>query len=627
MDISLSKTIFAANVGTASNPLKFVAASQTQESAEMPANINSGETGTTDNIQFIAQNKSIAEVSENFSRTLAKKMAAKASPDDQADENTKEQVQDSDTINLAESLMPQELLTLSVMPDIAIGVKVDTQLPQQIEIQASDNSVQLLTDSKTLQPPIVQVAEPIIPEPAQAASASPKLENEPVQPAIDQGQVKSETITPEISNNSPIEPESSQESAADTYAGKSEIIPDNRTLVSQTFTDDNKATNDSEKPVTISSQTAPLDTQTALSAENKATNGSEKPVTISSQTIPLETQTALSDKPVIISTSPSNQQSSKEAEPETLISDNKTTTSSEPAIVTSKSDTTDIPKVQLPNIQFADTDNQNQESPAKITEKTTPKNVDSDPRSHRGKTEFSDLLKDNKFHIETLSVKSVEQKMSQSQTQPSAPQAEKLNDLPLKQTSGPDMELGKQTPLVNSVQPVISEHLSASAPARAAGNAETAASVSSQIQESIYSSFRSGSQEIIIRLNPPELGKVAIKFTERDNVITGLLQVDKPQTRSQIQQSLPEIIQNLQDSGIQIKKIEVVLTNQQEQYTPKDQSSAAGQESWSGHQNSPNPEAQRNNNFYSEQLRYSDGFTELAEPRMQFIGSSINMLA
>jgi len=595
MDISLSKTIFAANAGTASNPSKFAATSQTQESSGMPANINNGETGTTDNIQVIAQNKPIAEVSENFSRTLTKKMAAKSSPDDQTDENTQEQIQDSNMINLAESIMSQELLTLPVVPDIALGIKVDNQLPQQIDqSQTSANSLQMLTDSKTIQPPIVQVAEPIIPE--------------SVQPVIDQGQIKSETITPEISNNLPIEPESSQESAIDTPAGDSNIIPDNKTSVSQTFSDDNKAANDSEKPVRIINPTAQSDIEMIL------------PDPLSGEVSPS------ADKPVIISTLLSNQQSSKEAEPQTLISDNKTATDSEPAIATNKSDTADIPKVQLPDIQFADTDNQNQEGSAQITDKTTPKNVDIDPRNHRGRTEFSDLLKDNKFHIDNLSLKSVEQKMTQSQTQPSVPQAEKSDDLPLKQTLVPDMELSKQTLLGNSVQPVISEHSSATASARAAGNGEAAASVSSQIQESIYTSFRSDSQEIVIRLNPPELGKVAIKFTEQNNVITGLLQVDKPQTKSQIQQSLPEIIQNLQDSGIQIKKIEVVLTNQQEQYMPKDQSSAAGQENWSGHQNSPNPEPQRNNNFYSEQARYSDGFAEFTEPQMQFAADSINML-
>ncbi len=122
------------------------------------------------------------------------------------------------------------------------------------------------------------------------------------------------------------------------------------------------------------------------------------------------------------------------------------------------------------------------------------------------------------------------------------------------------------------------------------------------------------------------------KNTHQDRVfkwfaeITGLLQVDKPQTRDQIQQVLPEIIQNLADSGIVIKRLEVVLTNQQDQYTLKDQSSTAGQDNWSGQQSSPDPESQRNNTTYNEWLTTIDNVTEFTESQMQLTESSINVL-
>ena len=162
--------------------------------------------------------------------------------------------------------------------------------------------------------------------------------------------------------------------------------------------------------------------------------------------------------------------------------------------------------------------------------------------------------------------------------------------------------------------------------AKTAGNADSGDSVGEQIQESIHSSFRPGSQQIVIRLNPPELGKVAIKFAEQGDDITGLLQVDKPQTRDQIQQVLPEIIQNLADLGIAIKKIEVVLTNQQDQYTLKDQSSTTGQDGFSGQQSSPNSQSQANNATYNEWLTNIENVTEFTESQMQLTDNSINML-
>jgi len=102
------------------------------------------------------------------------------------------------------------------------------------------------------------------------------------------------------------------------------------------------------------------------------------------------------------------------------------------------------------------------------------------------------------------------------------------------------------------------------------------AEIGKQILESIHSSLsqQGQDQQITIRLNPPELGKVFIKFDERDSQIIGLLEVSKPQTRIEIQQALPQIIQNLQDSGIHIKRLEVVLSEaeQPEQEALKDQS-------------------------------------------------------
>lgn len=98
---------------------------------------------------------------------------------------------------------------------------------------------------------------------------------------------------------------------------------------------------------------------------------------------------------------------------------------------------------------------------------------------------------------------------------------------------------------------------------RQPGTAEDiSGNIGKQILESIHSSLaqRGGDRQVTVRLNPPELGQVSIKFQEQEAQLTGLLEVSKTQTRSEIEQVLPQIIRNLSDSGINIKRLEVVLT-------------------------------------------------------------------
>ncbi len=91
---------------------------------------------------------------------------------------------------------------------------------------------------------------------------------------------------------------------------------------------------------------------------------------------------------------------------------------------------------------------------------------------------------------------------------------------------------------------------------------DVSANVGKQILESIHSSMgqRGGDKQITVNLNPPELGQVSIKFQEQGAQLNGLLEVSKTQTRTEIEQALPQIIRNLSDSGINIKRLEVILT-------------------------------------------------------------------
>jgi len=104
---------------------------------------------------------------------------------------------------------------------------------------------------------------------------------------------------------------------------------------------------------------------------------------------------------------------------------------------------------------------------------------------------------------------------------------------------------------------------------------DVASSLREQIFQSIRSSLQNGDRQITINLHPPELGKVSIKFQEQAGQITGSLEVSNSQTRAEIQQALPEIIRTLEQSGIQLKRLEVNLSDSQpggQQQTFREQS-------------------------------------------------------
>lgn len=152
-----------------------------------------------------------------------------------------------------------------------------------------------------------------------------------------------------------------------------------------------------------------------------------------------------------------------------------------------------------------------------------------------------------------------------------------------------------------------------------------------QIQESIQSSLNQGQRQITVQLNPPELGKVSITFQENEGPsgqLTALLEVSRAETRSQIQSALPEMIRNLADSGINIKRFEVVLTDQPEQQALKEQSSLLTQDNWNSRQGSANSGSTENdssNQWMTETFINSQ--KEFGEQQMQITDKSINVLA
>ena len=122
--------------------------------------------------------------------------------------------------------------------------------------------------------------------------------------------------------------------------------------------------------------------------------------------------------------------------------------------------------------------------------------------------------------------------------------------------------------------------------------------VTRQIQDSIALGVQQNSRQLVIRLDPPELGRVAIRFQEDSQGITGVLEVQRSQTRHDIQQALPEIVQQLQDSGVQIKRVEVLLSADADAETFEDQAFAQAQDQDLEHEQASEQNKTRRNPAY-----------------------------
>jgi len=88
---------------------------------------------------------------------------------------------------------------------------------------------------------------------------------------------------------------------------------------------------------------------------------------------------------------------------------------------------------------------------------------------------------------------------------------------------------------------------------------ETASPVR-QIADAFRASADRNGQEIVIRLDPPELGRVCVKLRMDGNEVRGVLDVDNPRTLSQLQREAPNIIGRLTEAGVEMKRMDVSLS-------------------------------------------------------------------
>ena len=118
-------------------------------------------------------------------------------------------------------------------------------------------------------------------------------------------------------------------------------------------------------------------------------------------------------------------------------------------------------------------------------------------------------------------------------------------------------------------------------PSSNAGNAGPG--ISEQILDSVRTSLARGEREVEIRLHPPELGSILARFKEQDGQLHGMLEVNRSDTRQEIERAMPQVLQSLQDLGVQVKRLDVTIADQSRRDAGGEQLS---QEAWSQQHNS-----------------------------------------
>ena len=86
-------------------------------------------------------------------------------------------------------------------------------------------------------------------------------------------------------------------------------------------------------------------------------------------------------------------------------------------------------------------------------------------------------------------------------------------------------------------------------------------SVGEQILDSVRASMTPGDRQIVIRLQPPELGTIAVRLREQGDHLEGTIEVGKSDVRREIEQALPDVVRGLQEAGVPIRRFDVTSSD------------------------------------------------------------------
>ena len=129
---------------------------------------------------------------------------------------------------------------------------------------------------------------------------------------------------------------------------------------------------------------------------------------------------------------------------------------------------------------------------------------------------------------------------------------------------GKGFEIRNAQSMLHSSEPAENASISAlEAPARTGIHTnipqmETVKPVDQILQHLSSISVSGPQQQIRLTLTPEDLGTVRITFNRIDDEVVGLLEVQKNQTRRQVEQAIPQLVSAMESNGVQVRRIEVV---------------------------------------------------------------------
>lgn len=118
--------------------------------------------------------------------------------------------------------------------------------------------------------------------------------------------------------------------------------------------------------------------------------------------------------------------------------------------------------------------------------------------------------------------------------------------------------------------------------------AETVENIRSQIQDTVLTMMKNGAKRLEVSLNPLELGQMAVVLTMKNGEVNAVIQADKAESASLINQQLDVIRAELEHQGFKVENIEVEVGL-------SDYSEAQAEQNWQSMQQHNNEQTFREN--------------------------------
>jgi len=87
----------------------------------------------------------------------------------------------------------------------------------------------------------------------------------------------------------------------------------------------------------------------------------------------------------------------------------------------------------------------------------------------------------------------------------------------------------------------------------------TSESVSDQIAAQLRVDPGTASQRVVVRLDPPELGRVSVTLEETDGQLQGELRFSDPEAMAQARLETPALIRQLAEGGVRVRQLDISL--------------------------------------------------------------------